>query len=50
MVKNILQECDNYLIQSLNHETYLQRVKKISGFDDKSCYINNFRSKPWKYY
>ena len=23
------QECDNYLIRSLNHEMYLQRVKKI---------------------
>ena len=23
------QECDNYLIRSLNHEMYLQRIKEI---------------------
>ena len=23
------QECDNYLIRSLNHEMYLQRVKNL---------------------
>ena len=24
------KECDNYIIRSLNHEIYLQRVKKIN--------------------
>ena len=24
------QECDNYIIRSINHEKYLQRVKKIN--------------------
>ena len=43
------QECDNYLIRSLNHEMYLQRVRKstLSQFDDKRCYINNIKSIPW---
>ena len=40
------QECDNYIIRSINHEMYLQRVKKstLSQFDDKRCYINNIES------
>ena len=31
------RECDNYFIQSLNHEMYLQLVQKstLSLFDDK---------------
>ena len=31
------QECDNYIIRSINHEMYLQRVQKstLSPFDDK---------------
>ena len=43
------QECDNYIIRSINHERYLQRVKKStpSIFDDKRCYINNIESNPW---
>ena len=33
------QECDNYIIRSINHEMYLQRVKKstLSQFDHKRC-------------
>ena len=43
------QECDNYIIRSINHEMYLQRVKKptLSIFDDKRCYMNNIESIPW---
>ena len=43
------QECDNYIIRSLNHEMYLQRVKKstLTIFDDKRCFKNNIKSKPW---
>ena len=43
------QECDNYIIRSLNQEMYLQPVQKstLSLFDDKRCYINNIESKPW---
>ena len=43
------QECDNYVIRSLNHEMYLQLVQKstLSLFDDKRCSLNNIESKPW---
>ena len=43
------QECDNYLIRSLNHEMHLQRVKKstLSQFDNTLYYTNETESKPW---
>ena len=43
------KEYDNYILTSLNHEMYLQLVKKstLSIFDDKRCYINNNESIPW---
>ena len=43
------QECDNYILGSLNHEMVLQKIKKstLSIFDDKRCYINNIENKPW---
>ena len=43
------QECDNYIIRSINHEMVLQKVKKSTLYlvDDKRCYINNIESKPW---
>ena len=46
------QDCDNYIIRSINHEMVLQKVKKstLSIFDDKRCYINNIESEPWNYY
>ena len=33
------EECENYMLKSVNHELYLQRVKKstLSIFDDKRC-------------
>ena len=42
-------ECDNYILTSVNHEMYLQRIKKstLSIFDAKRCYINEIESKPW---
>ena len=48
MVRNIQQECDNYILRSINHEMILQKVKKstLSIFDDKRCYINNIKSEP----
>ena len=48
--KDYLQECDNYIIRSINHEMILQKVKKstLSIFDDKRCYINNIKSIPWE--
>ena len=44
------QECDNYILRSINHEMVLQKVKKstLSIFDDKRCYINNIENKPWE--
>ena len=43
------QECDNYIIRSINQEMILQKVKNstLSIFDDKRCYINNIESIPW---
>ena len=45
------QECDNYILRSINHEMILRKVKKstLAIFDDKRCYINNIESKPWNY-
>ena len=45
------QECDNFILRSINHEMVLQKVKKstLSIFDDKRCYINNIESNPWNY-
>ena len=43
------RECDKCLTRSLNHEMYLQRVRKslLSLFDDKRCYVNETENKPW---
>ena len=43
------QECDNYVIRSINHEMVFQKVKNstLSIFDDKRCYINNIENIPW---
>ena len=43
------KECDNYIFLSINHEMYLQEVKKstLSFCDDKRCYISDTESKPW---
>ena len=51
-------ECDysisyiiyNYIVRSLDHETYLQRIRKstLSVFDDKRCYISSIENIPWE--
>ena len=43
------KECNNYILRSINHEMYLQEVKKstLSIFDDKRCYINETENIPW---
>ena len=43
------KECNKYLLRSINHEMYLQEVKKttLSIFDDKRCYINETEGGPW---
>ena len=44
------KECDTFIIRSLNHEMYLQKVRKstLSLFDDKRCYISETESIPWE--
>ena len=44
-----LKKCDNYSLRSINHEMYLQKVRKstLSLFDDKRCYINETENTPW---
>ena len=39
----------NYILRSLNHEMYLQKINKSSLYiiDDKRCYINETESIPW---
>ena len=43
------KECDNYVIRSLNHDMYLQKVRKstLSFFDDKPCYLKETESILW---
>ena len=43
------RECNNYILRSINCEMHLQEIKKstVSIFDDKRCYINEAKSKPW---
>ena len=45
------KECDNFLNRSLNHEMYLQEVKKskVSSIDDKLHFESNMESKPWEW-
>ena len=44
------KESENYVIRSLNHETYMQKVTKtsLSAFDEKRCYLNSIESIPWE--
>ena len=43
------REFNKYIIRSINHEIFLQELKKstLSIFDDKRCYINETKSIPW---
>ena len=43
------KDCVKYIIRSLNHEMFLQNVRKftLSLIDDKRCYINEPDRKPW---
>ena len=43
------RECDDYVIRSINHELYLQKVRKatLSTFDEKRCYEDEIKSIPW---
>ena len=43
------KDCDKHINRSINHEMYLQKLKKssLSLFDNKRCYKNETGSKPW---
>ena len=43
------KECENYILRSVNHEMYLQKIKKssLSIFDDERNYLSNIKSLPW---
>ena len=49
MGKKYQEECENYILSSVNHEMYLQRIKKstLSIFDHKRCYESKNKSLPW---
>ena len=40
---------DNYILKSINHDMYLQKLRKstLLIFDDKRRYINETESIPW---
>ena len=42
-------ECINYILKSINHDMYMQRIKKttLSVFDDKRNYLDSITSIPW---
>ena len=44
------RECNKYILPSINHEMYLQEVKKstLSVFDDERFYEKTIKSKPWE--
>ena len=43
------RECENFVIRSIDHDMFLQKVTKnsLSAFDEKRCYLNNIESIPW---
>ena len=47
--KKYQKECDDYILKSINHDMYLQRVCKttLSIFDNKRNYIKSTKSLPW---
>ena len=50
--KNYQEECENYMLRSVNHEMYLRQITNstLSFFDEERCYINETKSTPWNYY
>ena len=42
------EECNNYILRSINHEMHLQETQKstLAIFDDKRCYIIIIESIP----
>ena len=48
MVTKYQEVCENCFLRSVNHEMYLQQMKKstLSIFDDKRCYMKETETKP----
>ena len=44
-----VNKCDNYILKPINHDMYLQKVRKstLSIFNDKTDYLDNIESLPW---
>ena len=47
--KKYQREFNNYILRSIDHEMYLQEVKKstLSIFDDKRKFLSKLKSLPW---
>ena len=47
--KEYQRECDKHLLRSINHEMFLQKVRKsvLALLDDTRCYESNIKSLPW---
>ena len=47
--KKYQEKCETYILRSVNHEMYLQQLKRLTSsiFDDKRCFINETESIPW---
>ena len=45
-----INECDKYILKSIKHDMYLQKIRKttLPIFDDKSIYLIDIESLPWK--
>ena len=43
------EKCNNYILRSVNHEIYLQKVKKstLFLFHEKRCFDSEIKSKLW---
>ena len=42
-------KCNNYLLRSIKHNMFLQKVEKksLNAFDEKRCYLTSTESIPW---
>ena len=45
--ENYQKECDSYILTSVNHEMFLQKIKNstLNQFDEKRCCMNNIEKK-----
>ena len=47
--EEVENKCINYILRSINHDMYMQGIKKtaLSIFDDKRNYLDNIKNIPW---